>query len=168
MIVIKYEIIDNFLEKENFDLLKKIIISEGFPIYYNSHVVSKDEITNLGELNFTHILYDSYAGIQSQYFDMIYQLLIQYLKPERIIRSKVNCYPRTWRPITHDFHVDYKFPHKGAILSLNTCNGSTKIKRQGKIKSIENRLLKFDPNTPHASVSCSDQRCRWNIIVNYS
>ena len=167
VIVIKYEIIDNFLKKEDFDSLKEIIISQGFPVYYNPHVVSKED-TNLEDLNFAHILYDDYMGVKSQYFDIVYGVLIQYLKPTRIIRSKVNCYPRTSRSITHKFHTDYKFSHKGAILSLNTCNGSTKIKGQGKIKSIENRLLKFDPSEPHASVSCSDQKCRWNIIVNYS
>ena len=161
MIVIKYEIIDNFLKKENFDFLKKIIISNRFPVYAT-------EDPNLEDLNFTHTLYDIDRGIKSTYFDMVYENLIQYLKPKHIMRSKVNCYPRTKRNITHKFHSDYKFSHKGALLSLNTCNGSTKIKRQGKIKSIENRLIKFDPGEPHASVSCTNQRCRWNIIVNYS
>ena len=169
MIVIKYEVIDNFLKKENFDVLKKTIINNDFPLYYNTYVINEHEDTNLKDLNFTHVLYDGdRGGIKSDYYRIVYDNLIQYLKPTQLYRSKINCYPRTSRNITHKFHTDYRFPHKGSILSLNTCNGSTKIKRQGKIKSIENRLIKFDPGEPHASVSCSDQRCRWNIIVNYS
>jgi LmbE family N-acetylglucosaminyl deacetylase len=35
------------------------------------------------------------------------------------------------------------------------------------IKSIENRVLLFDPSTEHHSTTCTDQKVRININFNY-
>ena len=64
-------------------------------------------------------------------------------------------------------HIDYPFPHKGAILSLNTCNGYTKLEDGTKVDSVANRILLFDASTPHCSTTTSDTTARFNININY-
>ena len=162
------KVIDNFLKKSDFDIIQKTVISNKFPVFFLPYVIDKNENVDLKDINFTHTLFDPNKGINSPFFELIYERFIIKLEPKKIYRIKVNCYPRTSRNITHKFHIDEEYSHKGAILSLNTCNGSTKIKGHRTVKSVENRLLLFDPSILHASVSCTDQKCRWNIIVNYS
>jgi hypothetical protein len=81
-------------------------------------------------------------------------------------RVKVNCYTRSEKIIKHKAHKDYEIPHKGAILSLNTCNGGTYIGKKF-IKSVANRILLFDPSVLHSSTNCTDEKARFNININW-
>ena len=64
-------------------------------------------------------------------------------------------------------HTDYPFPHKSAILYINTCEGYTKLKDRTKISSIANRLLIFDSSEDHCSTTTTDVPARFNININY-
>ena len=57
--------------------------------------------------------------------------------------------------------------HNGAVFSLNTCDGFTSLDDGTKIESIENRLLLFDSNKPHASSTCTNAKARFNMNFNY-
>ena len=59
-----------------------------------------------------------------------------------------------------------KQEHKGAVFSLNTCNGGTVIDGQ-KFDSVGNRILFFDPTKPHHSTSTTDVKRRLNVNINY-
>jgi len=74
----------------------------------------------------------------------------------------------TEKLIKHKAHRDLPpaLSHKGAILSLNTCNGGTYIGKKF-IKSVENRILLFDPSVLHSSTNCTDQQARFNININW-
>ena len=85
-----------------------------------------------------------------------------------IIRMKVNCFPATSQVYEHLTHTDYDYPHKGALLCLNTCNGYTKMEDGTKIESVANRMIFFDTSKPHSSTTCSDQPKRCNIVINYN
>ena len=52
-------------------------------------------------------------------------------------------------------------------LSLNTCNGYTKFKKSGKVKSVANRMVIFDSNLEHQGVTCTDKKRRVVINFNY-
>ena len=165
------EIIDNFLPLELFDQLQSTIISDCFPLYFQNTVTEEDKISDLNNIVFTHGVYKDYSPC-SEFFPIVYNTFILSLKKvnvdiKSILRCKVNCYPRSKRFSRHNFHTDYSFTHTGALLSLNTCNGWTEFGDGSKIESVANRLFLFDPSLPHASTSCSDQRCRWNIQLNY-
>ena len=166
------EIIDNFLSEELFNQLQSTIISDCFPIYFQDVVTDDDKTSDLDNIVFTHGIYKDYSPC-SEFFPIVYNTLIISLKKrfddriKSLLRCKVNCYPRSKRVCRHNFHDDYSFTHKGALLSLNTCNGWTEFGDGSKVESVANRLLLFDPSLPHASTSCSDQRCRWNIQLNY-
>ena len=78
-----------------------------------------------------------------------------------------SLYTRTEKKETHPSHIDFDFEHKGAIFYINTNNGLTILEDDTEIKSIANRLLLFDSTKPHRSTSCTDEKYRMNININY-
>ena len=116
------------------------------------------------DLYFVSLLYDNFTAMGHN--SWIIPELCAKLKVNSLKRVKVNLYPRTENLIHHKDHVDYDFPHKGALLSLNTCNGMTVIGDQ-EIPSVANRMILFDPQVPHHSTNCTDEPFRANININY-
>ena len=80
---------------------------------------------------------------------------------------RANLYSNQGKIIEHANHIDYSFKHKGALFSLNTCDGFTVLKDGTKIQSVANRILLFDPSQPHHSSTCTDAKIRCNININY-
>ena len=160
-----YEICNNFLDTKTFNELRDLIISNrDFPWF---HELKVNDFQNNESLfsYFTHTFYLKNA-INSNRYDNVLPFL-EKLEIKALIRVVANLYVKTDKIETHPFHIDYEFPHKGALLSLNTCNGGTILKNNKKIKSVENTVIFFDPSKPHASTSSTDVKCRFNILVNY-
>ena len=83
-----------------------------------------------------------------------------------LIRIKCNWFPSTREVFEHTSHCDYEYPHIGALLSLNTCDGFTKVADGTKIESVENRLLIFEPHKEHCSTTTTNEVGRYNINFN--
>jgi len=64
-------------------------------------------------------------------------------------------------------HQDYEWEHKGALLSLNTCDGYTRFETGEKIDSVANRIIFFDPSIRHTSTNTTNDKRRININFNY-
>ena len=109
--------------------------------------------------------------IQSRYYDHFAGIFLPKIKQvceiKSLIRIKTNFYPRTTEMFEHGRHVDYEFENKGALLSLNTCDGFTRLEDGTKVESIENRILFFDPGQKHNSSTTTNERGRFNINFNY-
>ena len=174
----KYELIDNFLPLDVFDKLKTFLLpvdvykNEGqMPWYYIPagnvvHQSSFDSTCNWRLFYLSHIVYDHV--IESSFYERIISHFWEQLNIKSLIRIKINMYPNTEKLHEHGMHVDYDYPHKAAILSINTCDGYTKLEDgQIKIDSIANRMLLFDASKPHSSTTCTDQPVRMNINFNY-
>ena len=160
-----YEICNNFLDTKTFNELRDLIISNrDFPWF---HELKVNDFQNNESLfsYFTHTFYLKNA-INSNRYDNVLPFL-EKLEIKALIRVVANLYVKTDKIETHPFHIDYEFPHKGALLSLNTCNGGTILKNNKKIKSVENTVIFFDPSKPHSSTSATDVKGRFNILVNY-
>jgi len=155
------KVIDNYLPNKEFLKIQKILMSHDFPYYFNNTVVNKNDIDNF---YFTHKIYDKNV-VNSNYYGMLEPLLTK-LDTIFLRRVKVNCYTRSEKIIKHKAHKDYEISHKGAILSLNTCNGGTYIGKKF-IKSVANRILLFDPSILHSSTNCTDEKARFNININW-
>jgi len=155
---------DNFLPKNSFNKLKNFLLSSDFPWYYNPKLNTNDP-TEHRQIYFTHLVYNKKinSDYYTEFLDCIDKLKI---KKDKLMRIKVNCYPKTNIIEEHVPHVDYKFKHKGALLSINTCDGYTGILGR-KISSIENRVLLFDPSVLHFSTNCTNAGARINININY-
>ena len=157
------EVIDNFLDKEYFDSLVKLFIGDEMPWYFQKVVakgVKEDHIFYM-----THMIYKGNTP-KSPFYDNLIPLL-EKLEVRALLRIKANLYPNTHVLYEHPTHSDYNFSHTGAILSLNTCDGYTKLKDDTKIDSIANRLLLFDSSEEHRSTTTTNVPARINININY-
>ena len=95
------------------------------------------------------------------------QPLLDLLNPSFLIRVKANLYLRTDEIEHHNNHTDYPFEHRAAILYINTNNGLTVLEDGTECESVANRLLLFDGSKLHHSTTCTDQKRRVNINMNY-
>jgi hypothetical protein len=156
-----YEVIDNFIAKNNLEDLKNILMTDDFPWFFSQNVNSGD--TN--NFYFTHTFFCN-SNVNSTYFFIVKPILNK-LNIKHLIRVKGNLYPKTEQLENHGQHIDYDFEHKGAIFYINTNNGFTVLEDGTKIESVENRLLIFDAYKMHNSTNCTDQKIRMNINFNY-
>ena len=172
----KYKVIDNFLDEEYFDSLVTLFTDKDnrgnqiMPWFLNScitfdktHKKYTAEETKLFYM--THLFYEENKPYSDHYNSLI--PLLAKLEARCLIRVKGNFYPNTETLQEHGMHTDYPFPHSSAILSLNTCDGYTKLKDGTKINSIANRILLFDASEEHCSTTATNVFARINININY-
>ncbi len=155
------EVIDHFYDPYAWCKIEEAFLKNCSNPWGHQVGVSNDDD---GELYFVSVLYDNFTA--QGHNSWILSELCGKLKVNALKRVKVNLYPRTENLIHHQDHVDYDFPHKAALLSLNTCNGMTVIGDQ-EIPSVANRMILFDPQVPHHSTNCTDEPFRANININY-
>tara|TARA_R100000951_G_C2591803_1_gene165281 strand:- start:16 stop:534 length:519 start_codon:yes stop_codon:yes gene_type:complete len=170
----KYEVIDNFLDYVDLHTIQNFMFKD-MDWYYSGNVASnKDSQDN--HYYFVHQLFDCYQIDlpNSRFYPEVlsrFAKSFKRLNMERemkaLIRVKANLFPSTSKLVEHDFHIDFPFKHKGALFSVNTCDGYTKLDDGTKIESIENRLLLFDASKNHASTTCTNTHARVNMNFNY-
>jgi hypothetical protein len=159
----QYEVIDNYLPQEEFKKIRDIMMGQDFPWFYNPEVTHEGK--NGKTMYFIHTFYKN-SLVNSNFFDSIFPLISK-LKAKALIRVKGNMYPNLGSFLDNELHVDYKFPHKGAVYYINTNNGHTVLEDGTKIDAVENRILFFDSSKEHHSTHCTDQKVRVNININY-
>jgi hypothetical protein len=158
-----FKIIDDFLPEEDFKSIRDIMLSPSMPWYYTPKVNDEYDVGN-GHY-FIHLFH--HCGMPSSPFFNRVKPLIKKLKMTEIMRIKGNMYPTLGREHVDGMHVDYPYPHQGAILYVNTNNGCTIMDNGSRINSVANRLLMFDPSRPHDSSYPTDTKVRVNININY-
>ena len=173
----KYEVIDNFLDKEYFDELVALLVEEekgdGYdimPWYFRSSIAylkgHKKSVPSSDNLFYMSHMFYEFNTPRSNLYEKIIPIL-EKLNMKCLIRVKGNFYPNTEILHEHQMHDDYDFSHSGAILSLNTCDGYTKFKDGTKIDSVANRILLFDSSEEHCSTTTTNVPARINININY-
>jgi hypothetical protein len=168
------QIIDNFLEFNDFQRIKDTMFSNKIYWYYANGVVPED--TALCKPNFNtqmyHPFYSDEAGA-SDTFEVL-NPIIKKLNFKRLIKCKANLLLCTETPQIHGFHMDLcDYPDiisqsKTAVFYVNTNNGSTVFEKYGKrVTSVENRIAIFDATEIHSGSTCTDQKSRIVININY-
>jgi len=157
------KIIDNLLDKDVAEDIANKITSDFFPWFYQNNVTDKSSTVHSENYYFTHLFYDN--NEQSSFFNYVIPILKK-IKYKKLIRVKANLYPNVNKLIQHSKHIDYNYPTKGALYYLNTNNGPTYVENK-KINSVKNRLLLFDAFKKHNSTTCTDEKFRVNININY-
>jgi len=160
-----YEIVDNFLDKKEFDQLCNIITDWYFPWYFQSRINGAYEKDEDNSFYLTHVLYAD-NKLNSDLYNHFLPL-INKINPKALVRVKANCYANTPKIEVHKKHIDFPFTHKGCLYSINTCDGATILEDGTKIDSVENRALFFDPSKTHSSTSTTNAKARLNINLNY-
>lgn len=168
------EIIDNFLDNEDYLKISNVLDSSEFPWYFQSIITNPREEKTTGQ--FTHILYKENLGASSEWYNIflapIANKLFGNIKSKKavLLDSKLNLNPmRETNSRIGLYHTDWKFPgnnFRTAIYYCNTNNGYTMITDK-KIECISNRLVIFDGNLEHVGHACTDQQSRVIININY-
>ena len=156
-----YKIVDNFLQKNDFDTIKNYIMGNNFPWYYIDEVSKKDVKDGF---YFSHTFFKKVS--YSEESKILFPIL-NILNPKSIIKIKANMYLKTSKIHEHGKHKDCEFNHNGFLFYLNTNDGFTRLKNGIKINSIENRGLYFDAGEEHNSSTCTNMDRRLNINFNY-
>lgn len=159
----KYKIINNFLEKNQFLQLQNIITSDSFAWY----LVKGINTIGDNQYQLVHSLYKNHE-VNSVFFNNL-KPLIEKLNAKALIRIKANFIPKTNKIIEHGYHTDFKnIKSKTAVYYINSNNGYTKFKKDKFISnSEENKILIFDSNELHTGTSCTDVDYRIVININY-
>jgi len=169
------KIVDNYLDEHKFDKLRKMILNKQFHWTWCDTVASENEENDLFYL--THVLcvnqtlnrqkswpHIHVSNFYNPFLDIFTNMVFD---AKTIIRVKVNCYPQGNVLEEHGMHQDYEWEHKGALLSLNTCDGYTRFETGEKIDSVANRIIFFDPSIRHTSTNTTNDKRRININFNY-
>ena len=162
--------IDNFLDALDFTALQSTVTDANFPWFYQNSVAWKSMEDGFEDgphnFQFVHNFYERHAP-NSGFLKLIEPILDK-LNPTAIIRIKANLLCRTKKNEEHGMHVDYKDPRiTTAIFYCNTNNGYTKFENGDKIESIENRAVVFNNSLYHSGSSCTDEKIRVVININY-
>jgi hypothetical protein len=185
--IVDYKIIDDFLPQKQFQDIQSYLMNDVKNISdidkkkyppvgwaYNPNVVASTHYKGLNNPNsssqnvkhfyMVHMVY--LVNVLSPLYDKLRSILNK-LDVKALIRIKCNLYPNSETIYEHESHTDFPFSHKSAILSINTCDGYTKLNDGTKIGSVANRILLFDGSIPHQSTTTSDTTARFNINFNY-
>lgn len=161
-----FKVFDNFLSQNDFLQIKNTILNSSFSWNLSPFVSNLEENLKItSSYYFTHLIYEK--NYQDEIFEKM-KILLNHLNPSHLIRIKANLYPSTEKIEEHQNHVDYDFENCGAIYYLNTNNGFTILENEIKVKSISNRLLLFDASKIHKSTTCTDDKCRVNLNLNFT
>ena len=167
-----FQVHDDWLPIDEFNELADFILGWNFPWFHQKNVAlpntNEDDVTHNHYFTHNLVLTDQDEDMVSYLHEPIWKYFQKGFPNIDIIRMKVNCFPATSQVYEHLSHTDYDYPHKGALLCLNTCNGYTKMEDGTKIESVANRMIFFDTSKPHSSTTCSDQPKRCNIVINYN
>ena len=167
------KIVDNFLSEDELKTLQDMIVfNMDFPFFLTSHLNNKDNnSTKFWEWYGSNCIYRVEEGIDIYTSDIglynkVWKLFAPKIQCDKLIRIKANFYPYTQTVKEHAPHCDYVFPHAGAVYSLNTCDGFTRVDNQI-VNSVENRMVFFDASKLHNSTTTSNAKGRFNINFNF-
>ena len=168
-------VIKDFLSEYQFHTLQKMIVwNTECPFYLDPVVAYREDGSISNDLWSWYGIHMVYYNQKSSYLrDPIMNIFgkgfgdIDLLEGKTITRIKLNFYPHTPRVREHEVHTDEGYGTTAAIFGLNTCNGFTRVKGSGKIKSIANQLFIFDGLTDHNSSTTSNAKGRFNINFNF-
>ena len=167
------EIIDQFLDSSEFDLLHDFIMGDEMLWYFNSYVdygISDYRfVDDPDNYQFVHNFYT--IGKESHsYLLPTLAPIIEKINCKKLLRVKSNLNPRTSNHIKRNFHIDSDRTwnkHKTSILYINTNNGWTEFEDGSKVNSVSNRMVIFDSPIKHAGITCTDEKSRVLINFNY-
>jgi len=162
-----FQIVDNFLDPDDFIFLKSQIENDSFPWYY-SKVISNDLSITMDErynYQFVHIFYKDQKQ-NSLKFEIL-DKLIKKINPKYLLKIKANLTTVSHEIIEHGYHNDFTDAIT-CVFYLNSNNGYTKFEDGTVVSSIENRAVFFDSNFLHTGTTVTDQPYRIVININFT
>ena len=152
-----YKIIDNFLEREDFENLSSIILDKNFLWSINS-----TEKTSTLFLELCH--YINHEPLSEFYNSLV--PIMRKVQMLGLVEIKSNLYFGNKFIQSFKKEKNYDFNVGTAIYYLNSNDGYTLLEDGSKIESRENRILLFE-DSEYYETNCTDNSCRVNITFNY-
>jgi len=161
----KYQTYKKFLSIDFFEKIKNLIMNPDFPWRRKDSMIhdAKD-----GQIYFSYYFYNFFLPKSEFYASYIIPILKK-LKAEAPIQVRSNMFVSALFKAS-DWHRDYEFPCKSAILYLNDCDGGTELKINNKITFIKaeaNKMLVFDTPILHRPITSQQEPIRYIINFNY-
>ena len=168
------KVIDNFLPDYQFKQITSVLLGSYFPWYWNDKVLHpEDKNYNSKDYQLVHTFFSKQFSNNgdSNYYNLLKNnsSFFSLLGVNQFFRIKANLNPRTIFNKSGGWHVDVEgYPQikNTAVYYLNTCNGYTKFKKGGKVKSVANRMVIFDSQLYHQGYTCTDQKRR--VVMNFN
>jgi hypothetical protein len=154
---------DDVLPADSLKALQDVFLGKTIPWYYHSGVVTLDQ-DDPNLFYFVHILFHEHE-IRSAQFALMKPLL-DLLDVKSLIKIKANLVTKTDKIIEQGYHSDQPYG-KTCVFYFNTNNGYTQFKDGMKVESVENRLLVFDATQLHTGSTCTDEKVRVVLNINF-
>lgn len=164
-----FKVIDNFLEKKFFKILKDTITHEEFPWRRRGPISTykKDEIDGG---YFSYSFFNNYIENSEHYRILIIPILDK-LKARSVIAVRANMtLTKLFEKETLNYHKDYEFGNTTAVFNLTSCNGGISLlvnKENIKIPAVENRIVIFNSDIYHATIKPTNADVKFVINLNY-
>ena len=161
------KVYDKFLSEADFEVVSSFFLSSDIPWFFNNSIARGEE--GLDGYQFVHSfcnVENPFSSDKSQYSKFITPIFNK-LNPRYILRVKANLRPRTVEPFQSSWHTDTDIASKTCIFYINSNNGYTTFKDDTRVYSLENRLLLFDSHIEHSGVSCTNEKKRIVLNINY-
>jgi len=167
----KIKVIKNLVKPKFFIPMCKFISSTFFPWYLNNVINNNDPNEKHFQFVHTFIAHDDFnnavINTPEKNLDIIRPVLSA-LKVNEVLRCKLNLTTRTSEPVTHGLHVDgIEGATHTAVFYLNTNNGGTVFENGKKYTSIANQAIIFNPSLKHSGITCTDEKVRLVLNINY-
>ena len=153
---------DKFLDTEKFENICTTLNPKVVPWSYQEVVHEAESLVpDIDNFQFSYtILPDTkFYGCLIPLFDK--------MNMEVHFRVKINLNPKAYKIFEHGYHIDIPTPSKTAIFYLNTNNGYTAFETGEKVESVANRLVVFDSHIKHTGTTCTNQKARLVLNINY-
>ena len=169
------KVIDDFLPVNEFEMLVNNTINRNdghqIPLRVVSNVANwekeTDDYWSWYMINLVYSMDEPRNEICGKIYEMFVPKFKQFANFKTMIRIKINAYPYTNTVKEHEEHIDFDYEHIGAVFSLNSCDGYTKLADGTKVESVANRIVFFDASKKHHSTTTSNAKLRYNINFNF-
>ena len=159
------EIIDDFVEPEEYLAIRDVLMSKDFPWY--TSIVVDSSANELQNIQLVHEFY-KYMKPISRAFDT-FGAVLEKIDPVAILRIKANLVIGTEKLYEHGMHTDVREYVPGmrtGVYYLNTCDGYTGFEDGTKVQSVANRFVSFPANMLHTGTTTTNDKCR--VVVNFN
>ena len=158
------KVYDDFLSESEFAPIKDFFL--GFDITWRwCGNKSRTGVDDLDNYQFYHLIYED-GEVKSDAAQLLFPILNK-VNSGRLIRAKVNCNPRNARILKYGLHIDQSVDCKTAIYYINSNDGFTEFENGDTIESVENRLVTFPSRLHHTGTTCTNQKRRVVLNLNY-
>lgn len=158
---------DNFLPDYYFKFIQSELLGTHMPWYHNEYIINENQ---RGKYQFVHTFFGP-NGYSQRYRDLEepFNIIRRRLNIKNLYRIKANLNPRSFFNRSGGYHVDGFNCQYTAIYYINTNNGCTKLKKNGRVErvqSIENRMVVFPANIQHQGYTCTNKSRR--VVINFN